>query len=124
MTSRVIKGKTYDTDTAQRIAWAAGSYTRGEGVGLQVSRDVYRTGAETLFLVDCVESLRDIQGVITVVETTTMFYPLSYDQALTFVRGDYLVVTGIRLGLGGMQINILDETIFPPVPEASGEEKD
>lgn len=123
MTRRVIKGKTYDTDTAQHVASASGTYTRGEGAGLTVSRDVYRMGAETFFLVDCVESIRDIQGVPTVVETTTMFYPLSYDQTVTFVRGDDLVVTDIRLGLGGMHINILDETLFRPVTERAPREE-
>lgn len=117
MPPRVILGKSYNTDTSLHIATAEHYFIVDEQTRRRVTCDLYRTQAGALFLV---QRLELFIGTEEGVPEGTTYFPVSYDQAHDFVRGAIVDLPDRRILC--MQVDILDESIFPPVPAATAED--
>lgn len=109
---RIIGGKAYNTETAQHIATAKYSYEKRRGEEWSGSWDLYRTKGGAFFLVrqETPEdgSPWDLYPNELWKKTMTEFFPLTYDNAYAFVRGE----------AQADNIELLVDGIFPSIPEA------
>jgi len=113
MTKRVINGKAYNTNTATHVANAQERYEDNNASHL-VKYDLYRTKGGAFFLVET-----DVMiGADDDRDDETTFFPLSYDQAYSFIQGFDLSLRPSTF-ISGSQVDIFAEDIFPTIPEAA-----
>ena len=106
---RIIDGKAYNTDTAQKVARAKFTYEKNSARWISVAT-LYRTKGGAFFTVEVEkpdEAYADSREFVT-------FKPLSYDAAHKFARGDLNMSAGVEL---------LADGIFPSVPEATDDHR-
>jgi hypothetical protein len=113
---RIIGGKSYNTATAQHVAQAEEREgTEAQDVELATAYNLYRTKGGAFFLV--ISEWRIVDGQDDDAAIFSEFYPLDYDQAHRFARGEPVQIG--RMYLPGKQIARLAPGVFPTVEEAA-----